>query len=113
MGPCHHGMVHPQDADGGTAFNMEGSCEYVDKQSRTADKGWYSSLGLGRGAKKTGIVTKHTHVSRAWTDTSVRPKQWKRDMRFRTWNKTVLQEVGWGVLTGLIWLRGGTGGEHL
>jgi hypothetical protein len=26
-GPCHHGMVHPQVADGGTASNMEDSCE--------------------------------------------------------------------------------------
>ena len=57
MGPCHHGMVRPQAADGGTAFNMEGSFEYVDKQSPTADKGWYSSLGLGQGAKKN----RHTH----------------------------------------------------
>ena len=29
MGPCHHGMVRPQVADGGTACNMEGSSEYV------------------------------------------------------------------------------------
>jgi hypothetical protein len=25
--PCHHGMAHPQVADGGTASNMEGNCE--------------------------------------------------------------------------------------
>ena len=24
MGPCHHGMAHPQVADGGTAPSMEG-----------------------------------------------------------------------------------------
>jgi hypothetical protein len=27
VGPCHHGMAPPQVADGGTAFDMEGSCE--------------------------------------------------------------------------------------
>ena len=27
MGPCHHGMAHPQVADGRTASNMEGSCK--------------------------------------------------------------------------------------
>jgi len=27
MGPCHHGMARPQVADGGTASDMEGSCE--------------------------------------------------------------------------------------
>jgi hypothetical protein len=27
VGPCHHGMAHPQVADGETASYMEGSCE--------------------------------------------------------------------------------------
>ena len=27
VSPCHHGTARPQVADGGTAFNMEGSCE--------------------------------------------------------------------------------------
>ena len=27
VGPCHHGMVRPQVADGEMASNMEGSCE--------------------------------------------------------------------------------------
>ena len=27
--------------------------------------------------------------------------------------KVVLQEVGWGAGTGLVWLRTGTGGGHL
>jgi len=29
-GPRHHGMARPQVADGGTASNMEGSCEYIE-----------------------------------------------------------------------------------
>jgi hypothetical protein len=28
--PCHHGMARPQVADGGTASDMEGSCEYIE-----------------------------------------------------------------------------------
>jgi len=27
VGPCHHGMARPRVVDGGTASNMEGSCE--------------------------------------------------------------------------------------
>jgi hypothetical protein len=27
VGPCHNGMARPRVADGGTASNMEGSCE--------------------------------------------------------------------------------------
>ena len=27
VGPCHHGMARPHVADGGTASDMEGSCE--------------------------------------------------------------------------------------
>jgi len=26
----HHGMAHPQVADGETASNIEGSCEYIE-----------------------------------------------------------------------------------
>jgi len=40
-------MVRPQVTDGGMAFNMEGSANILNRQSRTADKGWSSSLGVG------------------------------------------------------------------
>jgi hypothetical protein len=30
VGPCQHGMAHPQVADGGTASSMEGSYEYIE-----------------------------------------------------------------------------------
>jgi len=30
VGPCHHDMVRPQVADGGTAPDKEGSCEYIE-----------------------------------------------------------------------------------
>jgi hypothetical protein len=50
--PCHHGMTRPQVADGG----KEGlqiqrvAANTLNKQSRTADKGWSSSLGVRRRA---------------------------------------------------------------
>ena len=30
MGPHHHGMARPQVVKGGTASNMEGSCENIE-----------------------------------------------------------------------------------
>jgi hypothetical protein len=45
VGPCHHGMARPQVADGGTASNMEVAVNKLNKQPRTADEGWSSSLG--------------------------------------------------------------------
>jgi len=50
--PYHHGMVHAQVADGGTASNMESSFEYHEKA--VAD-GWWGvvlQLVFGRGANK-------------------------------------------------------------
>jgi len=29
-GSCHHDMARPQVADGGTASNIEDSCEYIE-----------------------------------------------------------------------------------
>jgi hypothetical protein len=42
----HHGISRPQVVDGGTAFNMKGSCEDVAMYSRTADKETSVSLDL-------------------------------------------------------------------
>ena len=39
VGPCHHGMAHPQVADRGTA----------------SDEGWSSSLGVGRSANNPSL----------------------------------------------------------
>ena len=30
LGSCHHGMACPHVADGGTASDMQGSCEYIE-----------------------------------------------------------------------------------
>ena len=39
-------------------------------------------------------VTKYIQEPQAWTDTLVRPKQRKRDMRFGTWNVRSLHRAG-------------------
>jgi hypothetical protein len=49
--PCHHGMARPQVADGRDALQVwREAADLLNKQSRTAEKGWSSSLGVGRGA---------------------------------------------------------------
>ena len=72
----------------------------LNKQSWTADKGWTSSLEVVQGANNSSpykkyLVTKHSYSKpRTWTDTMVRPKQQKRDMRFGMWNVRSLYRVG-------------------
>jgi hypothetical protein len=52
--PCHHGMARPQVADGGEGLQVwRVAANILNKQSRTADKGWPSSLGVGRGANNS------------------------------------------------------------
>ena len=43
--PCHHAMVLPQVTDGGTASNMEGSCEYIEKAVADSRQGMVIQLG--------------------------------------------------------------------
>ena len=45
MGPCHHGMARPQVADGGTAANVESSCEYTKKAVADLRQGVVLQLG--------------------------------------------------------------------
>jgi hypothetical protein len=48
--PCHHGMACPRVADRGDGLQIwRVAANILNKQSRTADKGWASSLGVGRG----------------------------------------------------------------
>jgi hypothetical protein len=50
VGPCHHGMAHPQVADGGTASYMEGSCECGSLSSQhgtSSGCGWRNGLQYG------------------------------------------------------------------
>jgi adenylosuccinate lyase len=52
--PCHHGMTSPQVADGGNALQIwRVATNILNKQSRTADKGWASSFGVGRRANNS------------------------------------------------------------
>jgi hypothetical protein len=49
--PCHHVMARPQVADGGDGLQIwRAAANILNKQSPTADMGWSSSLGIGRGA---------------------------------------------------------------
>jgi hypothetical protein len=46
--PCHHRMAPPQVAGGGDGLQTcRVDANIMNKHSRTADKGWSSSLGLG------------------------------------------------------------------
>jgi hypothetical protein len=49
--PCHHDMAHPHVAGRGDGLQIwKVAVNILNKQSRTADRGWPSSLGIGRGA---------------------------------------------------------------
>jgi hypothetical protein len=49
--PCHHGMARPQVADGGDGRQIwRVAANILNKQSRTADREWSSSLWVRRGA---------------------------------------------------------------
>jgi hypothetical protein len=52
--PCHHGLACPQVGDGGGALQFwRVAANILNKQLRTADKGWSSSLGVERGANNS------------------------------------------------------------
>jgi hypothetical protein len=49
-------MARPPVADGGTASDMRVAANILNKQSRTADKGWSSSVGVGRDANNSSLL---------------------------------------------------------
>jgi hypothetical protein len=54
--PCHPCMSRPQVADGGDGLQIwRVAANILNKQSRTADKGWSSSFGVGRGANNSSL----------------------------------------------------------
>jgi hypothetical protein len=62
---CHHGMERPQVADGGGGLQIwRVAANILNKQSRTADKVWSSSLGVwwGGGGQKHPTVKKKHYV---------------------------------------------------
>jgi hypothetical protein len=51
---CYHGMARPQVADGEDALEVwRVGANILNKQSRTVEKGWSSSLGVGRGTNNS------------------------------------------------------------
>jgi len=100
VGPCHHSMERPQVADGGTPAIWRVDVNILNKQSRTADKGWSTSLGVARGANNASPqkLTMLRNISqglglglvlRCATSSGNRCK-WKDNI------KTDFKEVGWG-----------------
>jgi hypothetical protein len=52
VGHCHHDMARPWFADGGDGFQMwRVAANILNKKFRTADKGYSSNFGFGRGAE--------------------------------------------------------------
>ena len=98
-------MAGSQVAVGGTASNMDGSCEYIEEAVSDSRKGVI--LQLGGWAKswqllnlKSIFVTKHEHVPRTWTDILVRPLgRYRRRLHVNI--RMDLQEVG---CEGMYWI---------
>jgi hypothetical protein len=66
--PSHHGVARPQVADEGDGHQTwRVAANTVKKQSRRADKGWFSILGIGRGANnlpnKISVLQKSQEAS--------------------------------------------------
>jgi hypothetical protein len=62
--PCHHSMAHPRVADGRDSLQQfKVAVNILNKQPRTNDKEWSSSLGVGR-----GVTTPH-HKKQACYET--------------------------------------------
>jgi hypothetical protein len=52
----HHGMARPQVVDVGDTLQVwREVVNILNKQSQMADKGWSSSLGVGRGANDSSL----------------------------------------------------------
>ncbi|KAJ4449380.1 hypothetical protein ANN_00779, partial [Periplaneta americana] len=73
VGPYHNGMARPQVADRGDGLQIwRVAVNILNKQSRTADEGWSSNLGVGRRANNPSqLVTKPSNkphkVTGEWT----------------------------------------------
>jgi hypothetical protein len=86
----HHGTTRPHFADGREGLQIRGiAANILNKQSRTAEKGWASSLELGGGLttphlKKKQRVTKCYTVHRTRVNSLERLKQRNMDMSFGT-----------------------------
>jgi hypothetical protein len=111
VGPCHSWSLsswHGASSGCGWRNGLQlwrVAANILNKQSRTADREWSSSLGLGRGAnnsppQKINHVTKYRKKHWNQTNPSVGHKQWKRDMRIGNGREErwvqVFSEETWG-----------------
>jgi hypothetical protein len=93
-------MARPQVADGRDTLQiLRVAANILNKESRTADKGWFSSLGFGVGLttarRKNKLFTKDHKKPRTWTDSlDKRPKRKKMNMIFGTWNVRSMYRAG-------------------
>jgi hypothetical protein len=93
---CHHGMARPRVADRGYGLQIwRVAVNILNKQSRTADSGWSSSLGFGWESPK-----ERDH----WEDQGVGGKMG---------SEWILGRLAWGVWIGFDCLRTETGGGLL
>jgi len=98
--PVTTAWLVPQVADGGTASNTEGRGQYIEKSVADRRQGVVLQFGgLGEvltitHPKMYCVTYRSQRNPRTWTDTLVRSKQWKTDMRFGTWNARSLYRSG-------------------
>jgi hypothetical protein len=103
--PCHHGMARHQVTNGGDGLQIwRVATNILNKQSRTADRGWSSSLGVGRGAK-----THHRKKSNLLRNISqsLGPGRilWQNDLGTEKWIAGVWSGFNWlriGIIGGLL-----------
>jgi hypothetical protein len=85
-------MAHPQVADGGEGLQTRRvAANVLNKLSRTADNGWPSSLGVGRGANNSPPTVKNTTLRNVTKGLGLGRTLWKMDTRFGTWNVSSLK----------------------
>jgi len=61
VGPYHHGLPLPRVAEEGDGLQIrKAAADVLNEQSRTADKEWSPSLGVGREAVKKNTSTLRT-----------------------------------------------------
>jgi hypothetical protein len=94
--PCHYRVVRPRDTDGRDSLRQwRLAANILNKQPRTNDKWWSSSLGLTTPHRKSKLVTKCINEPQTWTDSlDNRLKRRNMDMRFGTWDIGSLYRVG-------------------
>jgi hypothetical protein len=87
---CHHGMARPQVADGGDGLEIWWvAANILNKPSRTANRGWSSSLGVGRGTKNPrNIYTRASDQEGFFGKTTLAPKNgWGGQVMWHEWER--------------------------